>query len=34
MAVLKGFYISPRWLWPGADQKPDVRAALQAMGLG
>jgi len=31
--VLKGFYVSPRWLWPGADQKPDVRAALQAMGL-
>ena len=31
--VLKGLYVSPRWLWPGTDQKPDVRAALQAMGL-
>lgn len=31
--VLPGFYIDPRWLWPGEDQKPDVRAALQAMGL-
>jgi hypothetical protein len=31
--VLKGFDVSPRWLWPGEDQLPDVRAALQAMGL-
>jgi Uma2 family endonuclease len=31
--MLKGFYISPRWLWPGEDQIPDVRAALQALGL-
>ncbi len=31
--VLPGLFIWPRWLWPGPDQKPDVRAALQAMGL-
>ena len=32
-AVLPGLIVSPQWLWPGADQKPDVRAALQVMGL-
>jgi len=31
--VLPGLFISPQWLWPGPDQKPDTRAALQAMGL-
>lgn len=31
--VLPGLRVSLRWLWPGADQKPDVRAALRALGL-
>ena len=31
--VLPGLHVLPRWLWPGADQKPDVRAALRALGL-
>jgi Uma2 family endonuclease len=31
--VLPGLRILPRWLWPGADQKPDVRAALHTLGL-
>jgi len=31
--VLPGFCVSPRWLWPGQDQRPDVRAALRALGL-
>ncbi len=31
--VLPGLRILPRWLWPGADQKPDVRAALRTLGL-
>jgi Uma2 family endonuclease len=31
--VLPGLRVLPRWLWPGGDQKPDVRAALRALGL-
>jgi len=31
--ILSGLRILPRWLWPGADQKPDVRAALRTLGL-
>jgi Uma2 family endonuclease len=31
--LLPGFFISPQWLWPGPDLKPDARAALRALGL-